>query len=147
MSACLVSSTPTVKLQFARARDKADSTNSDLEIIHSWIKSSINIDTNSIREKGSPSQVARGLLCDWIHHQGGSRILRPLRAHEHDLALGFPSGASALAEEDCGVFGWPCQLATGNSFAMPVLAHVAQPVVDSVLSGNDFLVHPGFPRC
>ena len=125
---------------------KADSTNSELEIIHSWIKSSINIDTNSIKEKGSPSQVARGLLCDWIHQQGGSRILRPLRAHERDLALGFPAGASSLADEDSSDgFGWPCQLATGNSFAVPVLAHVAQPVVDSVLSGNDFVVLPGFP--
>ena len=90
------------------------------------------------RVAGSPSFNARASICRFIHVDGGGRLLRPLRGHERDLCLGFPSGASALASDKADELGlvWGQLEASGNAFSPFVVAHFLKPWVANLVRGK-----------
>ena len=90
------------------------------------------------RVRGSPTYNARASICRFIHVGGGGRLLRPLRGHERDLCLGFPSGASALADDKADELGivWGQLEASGNAFSPFVVAHFLKPWVAKLVSGK-----------
>lgn len=99
----------------------------------------------ALRHKGSKSVLCRGDLAKWIHVHGGFDLLRPLCGAERDRALGFPTGASSLPDDEGSIFCLDHMLATGNSFAVPIVQHVLAPWTSWVLGGRTLDIDPGFP--
>ena len=122
---------------------------SDLEQVRAFLTSAVRIHTSSLRDKGSTALRARGALATWIHQQGGRRALRPLLHHERDRALGFPEDASALPDDVAAPDGfvWERLQASGNSFAVPVLAFLLRPFAEHVLHHAPLTPGPGRPLC
>ena len=77
------------------------------------------------RDPHSALFKSRAALCRWIHLEGGGEVLRPLRGHERDLCLGFPSGASATKADEFDEHGlsWGQMEASGNAFSPFVVSH------------------------
>ena len=121
----------------------------DLQAIRDWVPRSVdNIPSAALRKAGTPGQRARGSLVDWIHLEGGHRILRPLLHDERDRALGFPGDASSLPDDpiDPTGFSWGALEASGNTFAVPVIAFLLKPLADLLLHGTTFTPLAGRPR-
>ena len=125
---------------------RPDSPPRTLEKIKELVARCCRCNTSDLKESGGRSVKLRGELCDWIHLKGGSEWLRPLNGRERDLALGFPSFASALpGEETESSITWGRLEASGNSFAVPVIAALVKPLATAILSGIAPPLLPGFP--
>ena len=102
-----------------------------------FAKDSVDIDTADLKQPGSESVRRRGDLAKWIRVDGGLEVLRPLNADERDRALGFATGASRPAQaDDSGNLEWQRMEASGNAFAVPVVAHVCRPFFEAVVQGS-----------
>ena len=103
-------------------------------------------DTHDLKEVGGSSTKRRAELCDWIHLGGGIEHLRPLNGRERDLCLGFPPNASALpGEEQELTIHWGRLEASGNSFAVKIVAHLVRPLAEAILAGGRPPLLAGFP--
>ena len=114
--------------------------------IRSLVEQNMRISTADLKKIGGRAVKLRGVVADFIHKDGQARYLRPLSSTERDRALGFPAGASALEPAtNESQLDWSCMEATGNSFAVPVLAHILKPIADFLLRGVPLPLHDGFP--
>jgi hypothetical protein len=59
--------------------------------------------------------------------------------------MGFPAGASSIPGAQGGEFDWEAMSATGNSFSVPIIAHIMRPVISAVGQYKPFAVLPGCP--
>ena len=116
-----------------------------LEELKSYVESSVRINTKDVEKAGSAAMQARARLAEWIHKEQGSAILRPLSGWERDVALGFPRGASSLPGEESSGFVFGQLSATGNSFAVPVLAHILRPIARALLQHQPVDIGVGWP--
>ncbi len=122
----------------------------DLDKIRGFVKDSIRLkDLDQLKHKDSAANSARKRLCDWIHAEGGSKVLRPPDSEERELALGFPAGASRTPQSFAGSglgpeFDSGCL--TGNAWSPPAAAHVLRPLADHVLRGASLDVTLDMPR-
>ena len=73
-----------------------------------------------IQDASSDRFKAHLKIADFIHLHGGERVLRPLTPAEREACLGFPREASGSESSS----PWPRMAALGNTFAVPVLAHL-----------------------
>ena len=122
----------------------SEASKEELSEVKKWVSEAVDISTVNIKSKGSPAQRARGRLATWIHREGGSRLLRPLRAHERDKALGFPGDASALDSPELELIDWTRLEANGNCFSPVVIAQLLGPVKQYVETGS-IALRPGGP--
>ena len=102
-------------------------------------------DTRDLKTVGGSAVKLRGELCDYVH-SSGLRWVRPLNGRERDLCLGFPPDASALpGEEPESSINWGRLEATGNSYAVSVVADLLRPLAEAILSSSVPPLRPGFP--
>ena len=115
----------------------SSASSSSLQSLTHWTKTSIRINTKSLRHPGDPSIQRRGLLAEWIHRKDGHQIVRPLSCRERELIMGFPAGASALPADELhhGFFNLEQSRATGNAFNVHVVRHLLGPYA-SFVHGN-----------
>ena len=73
-----------------------------------------------IQDAASERFEAHLKIADFIHLHGGERVLRPLTPSEREACLGFPPGASGSESAS----PWHRMATLGNTFAVPVLAHL-----------------------
>ena len=70
---------------------------------------------------------------------------------EREKVLGFPPMSSALPDDptdvtsDEGHYVHHQMQSTGNSFSVPVVAHVIRPWCTWVINGGELALHPGLP--
>lgn len=119
-----------------------------LDQIRGLIKSGMRIPTHDLKKLGGKSIEQRGKVAAFIHQDGNSRWLRPVSATERDLCLGFPALASSLDDSsEHSALDWDRMEATGNAFAVPVVASLLRPLASHLLSGSALPLHPGAPSC
>ena len=128
---------------------------SELATIKQWVSTHVNIKTSDLRDikssAGRKQRQLRGQLARWIHVEGGRKLLRPLDARERERVLGFPPLSSALPDDptdvtsDDGHYVHHQMQATGNSFSVPVVAHVIRPWCSWVINGGELAMHSGLP--
>ena len=117
-----------------------------LEKIKDLVARCARCNTQDLKELNGRSTKLRGELCDWIHSEGGIEFLRPLNGRERDRALGFPPDASALPGEEQELsLTWGRLEASGNTFAVSVVAHIVSPLAEAILKGGCPPLRPGFP--
>jgi len=120
------------------------------KVVQDWVTKSVDI--KYVRELGSPSIRARGELARWIHTEGGHSLLRPPHGRERERAMGYPVGSSALPSDPSDVtsqeghFVLPQFQATGNAFAVNVVAHVLKPYCAHLVNGSPLNLQSGHPK-
>ena len=125
---------------------RPDAPPAQLEKIRDLVRRCVRCNTSDLKTLGGGAVKLRGELAEWIHLQGGDKWLRPLNGRERDRCLGFPDFASALpGEEDESSITWGRLEATGNSYAVDVVAALLLPLCQAILQGEVPKLLPGFP--
>jgi hypothetical protein len=126
---------------------RPDTSGKDLLLLKELVSQCVRIKTKDLRDPNASCVKARIRLVEEIHLRGADRFLRPLTGPERDLCLGFPAGASSLPTDAKDGFVWEPLQATGNAFAVPIIAHILQPIARFLLREDCPIpeVLPGFP--
>ena len=125
---------------------RPDAPPAQLEVIRDLVRRCVHCNTSDLKTVGGAAVKLRGELAEWIHLKGGSAFLRPLNGRERDRCLGFPPFASALpGEEGEDSITWGRLEATGNSYAVAVVASLLRPLCKAILAGSVPKLLPGTP--
>ena len=89
----------------------------------------------ALRTKGSEAVRLRGEVPRRIHAQGFSEFLRPLRAHELELGMGYPPDSTS--SRTSGPLGpdWGRISHLGNGFSVQVVSALLRPFARAAATG------------